>query len=27
VGGFSARFTQLDPALQTDIITRYRHAG
>ena len=27
VGGFSARFTQLSPELQTDIITRYRHAG
>jgi len=27
VGGFSARFTWLDPELQKDIITRYRHAG
>jgi pyruvate-formate lyase len=25
VGGFSAKFVALDPALQDDIINRYRH--
>jgi len=27
VGGFSARFVTLDPDLQQEIITRYRHSG
>jgi pyruvate-formate lyase len=27
VGGFSARFVTLDPVLQQEILTRYRHAG
>ncbi|MHB9134629.1 MAG: pyruvate formate lyase family protein [Armatimonadota bacterium] len=27
VGGFSARFTSLDPAVQQEIVERYRHRG
>ena len=27
VGGFSAKFTALDPQLQNEIINRHRHSG